>query len=74
MKSYFQQLAKYNQWANGRLHAYAAVLELPNEMYRKPTGVFFVSQPAITPSSRNGSVNQLDRQSKAFRASQGRAR
>jgi uncharacterized damage-inducible protein DinB len=41
MKSYFQQLAKYNQWANGRL--YAAVLELPSEMYRKPTGVFFVS-------------------------------
>jgi len=41
MKGYFQQLAKYNQWANGRL--YAAVLELPNELYRKPTGVFFVS-------------------------------
>ena len=41
MKGYFQQLAKYNQWANGRM--YAAVLELPNEMYRRPTGVFFVS-------------------------------
>jgi uncharacterized damage-inducible protein DinB len=41
MKGYFQQLARYNQWANGRL--YAAVLELPNELYRKPTGVFFVS-------------------------------
>jgi uncharacterized damage-inducible protein DinB len=41
MKGYFQQLAKYNQWANGRL--YAAALELPNEMYRKPIGVFFVS-------------------------------
>lgn len=41
MKEYFQQLAKYNQWANGRL--YAAVLELPKELYRKPTGVFFVS-------------------------------
>jgi uncharacterized damage-inducible protein DinB len=41
MKSYFQQLAKYNQWTNERL--YAAVLELPSEMYRKPIGVFFVS-------------------------------
>jgi uncharacterized damage-inducible protein DinB len=41
MKGYFQQLAKCNQWANGRL--YAAVLELSNELYRKPTGVFFVS-------------------------------
>jgi uncharacterized damage-inducible protein DinB len=41
MKSYFQQLAKYNQWANARL--YAAASELPNEMYRKSTGVFFMS-------------------------------
>jgi uncharacterized damage-inducible protein DinB len=38
MKNYFRQLAKYNQWANDRL--YAAVFELPKEMYRKPTGVF----------------------------------
>jgi uncharacterized damage-inducible protein DinB len=41
MKSYFQQLAKYNQWANARL--YEAVFELSDEIYRKPTGVFFVS-------------------------------
>jgi uncharacterized damage-inducible protein DinB len=41
MKNYFRQLAKYNQWTNDRL--YAAVFELPKEMYRKPTGVFFVS-------------------------------
>ena len=49
MKGYFQQLAKYNQWANGRL--YAAVLELPNELYRKPTGVFF--------GSLHGTLNHL---------------
>jgi uncharacterized damage-inducible protein DinB len=49
MKGYFQQLARYNQWANGRL--YAAVLELPDEMYRKPTGVFF--------GSLHGTLNHL---------------
>jgi uncharacterized damage-inducible protein DinB len=37
----FRQLADYNHWANRRL--YAAALEMPDELYRRPTGVFFAS-------------------------------
>jgi uncharacterized damage-inducible protein DinB len=37
----FRQLADYNHWANRRL--YAAALELPEELYRRPVGVFFKS-------------------------------
>ncbi|WJR76955.1 DinB family protein [Bradyrhizobium sp. NP1] len=37
----FRQLAAYNHWANRRL--YGAALELPDEAYRRPTGVFFAS-------------------------------
>jgi uncharacterized damage-inducible protein DinB len=35
----FQQHAAYNRWANARV--YATALGLPDEVYRKPTGVFF---------------------------------
>src|SRR3954454_1543457 len=37
----FRQLANYNHWANRRI--YAAALELSEEQYRRPTGVFFGS-------------------------------
>ena len=47
--THFQHLAKYNQWANRRL--YAAALELPDEVYRRPTGVFF--------GSLHGTLNHL---------------
>jgi uncharacterized damage-inducible protein DinB len=40
----FRQLADYNHWANRRL--YAVALEMPDEQYRRPTGVFFGSVPA----------------------------
>jgi uncharacterized damage-inducible protein DinB len=45
----FQQLAAYNHWANLRL--YGAALELPEEAYRRPTGVFF--------GSLHGTLNHL---------------
>jgi uncharacterized damage-inducible protein DinB len=35
----FRQLARYNHWANLRL--YGAALDMPEEHYRRPTGVFF---------------------------------
>ncbi|MGH6740653.1 MAG: DinB family protein, partial [Bradyrhizobium sp.] len=35
----FRQLADYNHWANKRI--YAAALEMPEQQYRRPTGVFF---------------------------------
>jgi uncharacterized damage-inducible protein DinB len=35
----FQQLARYNRWANARL--YEAALRMPEERYRTATGVFF---------------------------------
>lgn len=35
----FRQFAAYNRWANERL--YAAALDLPDEVYRRPVGVFF---------------------------------
>src|SRR5258708_37836638 len=45
----FRQLADYNHWANRRL--YAAALEMPEELYRRPTGVFF--------GSLHGTLNHL---------------
>jgi len=45
----FRQLADYNHWANRRI--YAAALELPEEQYRKSTGVFF--------GSLHGTLNHL---------------
>src|SRR5436309_7580390 len=45
----FRQLADYNHWANRRL--YAVALELPDEQYRRPTGVFF--------GSLHGTLNHL---------------
>jgi uncharacterized damage-inducible protein DinB len=48
-KNHFQQLARYNQWANARL--YAAALELTDELYRKQTGAFF--------GSLHGTLNHL---------------
>ena len=45
----FRQLANYNHWANRRL--YAAALEMPDELYRRPTGVFF--------GSLHGTLNHL---------------
>jgi uncharacterized damage-inducible protein DinB len=41
MIRHFQQFAAYNRWANARL--YAAGLAMPDELYRRPTGVFFGS-------------------------------
>jgi uncharacterized damage-inducible protein DinB len=45
----FRQLADYNRWANLRL--YGAALEMPDELYRRPTGVFF--------GSLHGTLNHL---------------
>src|SRR5215813_6855450 len=45
----FRQLADYNHWANRRL--YATALEMPDEAYRRPTGVFF--------GSLHGTLNHL---------------
>jgi uncharacterized damage-inducible protein DinB len=45
----FRQLAAYNHWANLRL--YGAALQLPEEVYRRPTGVFF--------DSLHGTLNHL---------------
>ncbi len=45
----FRQLADYNHWANLRL--YGAALEMPEELYRRPTGVFF--------GSLHGTLNHL---------------
>jgi uncharacterized damage-inducible protein DinB len=45
----FRQLADYNHWANLRL--YGAAMELPEEHYRCPTGVFF--------GSLHGTLNHL---------------
>jgi uncharacterized damage-inducible protein DinB len=45
----FRQLADYNRWANLRL--YGAALEMPDEAYRRPTGVFF--------GSLHGTLNHL---------------
>jgi len=45
----FRQLADYNHWANLRI--YGAALEMPEERYRRPTGVFF--------GSLHGTLNHL---------------
>jgi uncharacterized damage-inducible protein DinB len=45
----FRQLADYNHWANKRI--YAAALQMPDEQYRRPTGVFF--------NSLHGTLNHL---------------
>ncbi len=45
----FRQLAGYNHWANRRL--YDAALKMPDEHYRRPTGVFF--------GSLHGTLNHL---------------
>ncbi len=49
IKKHFEQLASYNKWANARL--YAVALQLPDELYSKPTGVFF--------GSLHGTLNHL---------------
>ena len=49
MKSYFQMMAAYNRWANGRL--YDAAAGLPDELYRKDIGLFF--------KSLHGTLNHL---------------
>ncbi len=49
IKKHFEQLASYNKWANARL--YAVALHLPDDLYRKPTGVFF--------GSLHGTLNHL---------------
>jgi uncharacterized damage-inducible protein DinB len=45
----FRQLARYNHWANLRL--YGAALDMPEEQYRRSTGVFF--------GSLHGTLNHL---------------
>src|SRR5436305_12594985 len=45
----FRQLADYSHWANRRL--YAAALAMPDEQYRRRTGVFF--------GSLHGTLNHL---------------
>jgi uncharacterized damage-inducible protein DinB len=45
----FRQLADYNHWANCRL--YEAALQMSEEQYRRPTGVFF--------GSLHGTLNHL---------------
>src|ERR1700744_2127618 len=45
----FRQLADYNHWANLRI--YGAALEMPEEQYRLPTGIFF--------GSLHGTLNHL---------------
>ena len=45
----FRQLADYNHWANRRI--YAAALDMPEEQYRRVTGVFF--------GSLHGTLNHL---------------
>jgi uncharacterized damage-inducible protein DinB len=46
---HFRQFADYNHWANRRL--YATALAMPDEQYRRPTGVFF--------GSLHGTLNHL---------------
>lgn len=49
MKRHFAMMATYNRWANVRLYDMAAVL--PDELYRKPIGVYF--------KSLHGTLNHL---------------
>ncbi len=46
---HFRQFAAYNHWANRRL--YAAAMAMPDEHYRRSTGVFF--------GSLHGTLNHL---------------
>lgn len=49
MKRHFAMMAAYNRWANVRLYDMAAAL--PDELYRKPIGVYF--------KSLHGTLNHL---------------
>jgi uncharacterized damage-inducible protein DinB len=49
MPNVFQQLARYNAWANARL--YEAAIALPEDLYRADVGVFF--------KSLHGTLNHL---------------
>ena len=49
MKSHFQVMARYNNWANLRL--YDAAAKLPDDLYRKDIGLFF--------RSLHGTLNHL---------------
>lgn len=49
MKRHFAMMANYNHWANVRLYDMAA--GLPDELYRKPVGVYF--------KSLHGTLNHL---------------
>ena len=49
MKSYFEQRAAYNRWANARL--YEAALSLSDTDYRRDVGAFF--------KSMHGTLNHL---------------
>jgi uncharacterized damage-inducible protein DinB len=49
MKKHFTMMATYNRWANVRLYNMAAAL--PDELYRKPIGVYF--------KSLHGTLNHL---------------
>ncbi len=49
LTDHVRQFAAYNHWANRRL--YAAALAMPDELYRRPTGVFF--------GSLHGTLNHL---------------
>jgi uncharacterized damage-inducible protein DinB len=49
MKRHFAMLATYNRWANVRLYEMAAAL--PDELYRRPVGVYF--------KSLHGTLNHL---------------
>jgi uncharacterized damage-inducible protein DinB len=49
MRDHFRQFAAYNAWANARL--YEAALDLTEDAYRRPVGVFF--------GSLHGTLNHL---------------
>jgi uncharacterized damage-inducible protein DinB len=49
MKRHFTMMAAYNRWANVRLYTMAAAL--PDELFRKPVGVYF--------KSLHGTLNHL---------------
>ena len=49
MKELFQQLARYNRWANGRL--FQAAFDIPDQEYRRDIGAFL--------KSLHGTLNHL---------------
>ena len=49
MKRHFKMMATYNRWANVRLYDMSAAL--PDELYRKPVGIYF--------KSLHGTLNHL---------------